>query len=148
MYNHSHDLSVWVGCDDSRKSSIPSMAFSFSCNPGQYPYSKITTPDQFLLVNKDVHGLRVGYGGLIIGQSVFEPGTYTAFDAACPVEANRNVVVDLQEDGSGKAICPECHTVYDLNNYGFPTGEGTEYLKRYPVASMPNPVGMNLVIRN
>lgn len=88
---------------------------------------------------------RWGYAGLIIGQSVFSEGnTYVAYDAACPVEASRNVSVEVLEDGLGTAECPKCHTQYNLSSGGFPTGEGTEYLKHYKVTVS----GTSLQVRN
>ena len=139
---------LWLcvaGCGDSYESSIPSVSFHFSCSLSQHPYYKITTPGQFLKVEKNVNGLPVGYAGLIIGQSVFSDGnTYVAFDAACPVEAQRNVSVELADDGLGTALCPKCHTKYDLSNGGFPTGTGMEYLKHYSVSIS----GSTLQVRN
>ena len=96
-------------------------------------------------MEKNVNGLPVGYAGLIIGQSIFSDGnTYVAFDAACPVEAQRNVSVELADDGLGTAVCPKCHTKYDLSNGGFPTGTGMEYLKHYSVSIS----GSTLQVRN
>lgn len=68
---------LWLcvtSCGDSYESSIPSVTFNFSCSLSQSPYYKITTPGQFLKIEKNVNGLPVGYAGLIIGQSVFSEG--------------------------------------------------------------------------
>ena len=143
---------LWLcvtGCGDSYESSIPSVPFIFSCNLLQSPYFKISGlagVGQFLKVEKNANGLPVGYAGLIIGQSVHSDGnTYIAYDAACPVEASRSVSVEVQEDGLGTAVCPKCHTEYDLSGGGFPvTGEGTEYLKHYKVSVS----GTTLLVRN
>lgn len=139
---------LWLcaaGCSDSYESSIPSVSFHFSCSLSQAPYYKITTPGQFLKVDRNVNGLPVGYAGLIIGQSVYSDGnTYVAYDAACPVEASRSVAVELTDDGLGTAVCPKCHTAYNLSSGGFPTGEGTEYLRPYKVSVS----GTTLQIRN
>jgi hypothetical protein len=43
------------------------------------------------------------------------------------------VAVSLTDDGLGTAVCPECGTVYNLSNNGYPQGKGTEYLKHYKV---------------
>lgn len=125
-----------VGCDDAYESSIPSITFRFSCNLVQPAYYAIQTPGTFMKVQKNVNRLPVGYAGLIIGKSAFstlESNDYVAFDAACPVEASRDVSIAVVDDGFGTAVCPTCHTKYGLSNGGFPEGEGTEYLKRYPV---------------
>ncbi len=113
---------LWLcvtSCGDSYQSSIPSVTFNFSCSLSQSPYYKITTPGQFLKIEKNVNGLPVGYAGLIIGQSVFSEGnTYVAYDAACPVEASRNVSVEVLEDGLGTAECPKCHTWWNGRHEG------------------------------
>lgn len=121
-----------VSCGESFRSSIPNVGrFTFEADMLQAQFQSIRTQGQFVLVLKNAHNLRLGYGGLIIGNSVFN--SYCAFDAACPVEASRDVIVEITNDGLGKAVCPKCKTVYDLNNNGAPNGVGTEYLKDYYV---------------
>jgi hypothetical protein len=121
-----------VSCGDSFKSSIPDVAkFSFEANLLQAQFQSIKSLGQYVLVLKNEHNLKLGFGGLIIGNSYYNG--YCAFDAACPVEASRDVVVTLASDGLGKAVCPKCKTVYDLNNNGAPNGVGTEYLRHYSV---------------
>ena len=124
-----------VGCGDVYESSIPSVAFSFTCNLAQSPYYQITTPGRFLKVTKNISGVAVGYAGLIIGQSVYSDGqTYLAFDAACPVEASRSVSLEVTDDGLGTAVCPKCEATYDLSNGGGRSdGLGEEVLRRYSV---------------
>ncbi|MDR1003767.1 MAG: hypothetical protein LBL97_01980 [Prevotellaceae bacterium] len=128
-------LMLLGGCTKPYESSIPSVTFNFSCSILQYPYSGITTPGQFLKVTRNNNGLPVGYAGLIIGQSVFSDGqTYTAFDAACPVEAAPDISLDVRNDGIGTAVCPRCGAVYNLSNSGFrDDGKGQEVLRSYPV---------------
>ena len=53
-----------VGCGESYEASIPSISFNFSCSLSQSPYYKITTPGQFLKVDKNVNGLPVGYAAV------------------------------------------------------------------------------------
>ena len=123
------------GCGDTYEYTIPNVSFSFTCNLAQNPYYKITTPGQFLVVSKNVNGLPVGYGGLILGQSVFSDGqTYLAFDAACPVEASRQIILQLENDGIGTAVCPKCHATFGLSAGGSRNdGKGEEYLRPYRV---------------
>lgn len=134
-------LWFWVvSCGDTYESSIPSVSFSFTCNLAQNPYYKLTTPGQFLKVTKNVNGLAVGYGGLIIGQSVFSEGnSYIAFDAACPVEASRSVSLEVEEDGLGTAVCPKCGATFGLSAGGSRNdGLGGEALRRYKVTQTGN----------
>lgn len=103
----------------------------------QAAYSSLNSPGQFVSIDKNLHGVRMGYGGLILGQSAF-PGfnneaVFVAFDRACPVEVSASVSVELKNDGVGKAVCSKCKTEYDLNNGGAPKGKGTEYLRTYQV---------------
>jgi hypothetical protein len=121
-----------VSCGDSFESSIPDVGrFGFEVNLLQAQFQSIQSQGNFVLVLKNEHNVKLGFGGLIIGYSYYSG--YCAFDAACPVEASRDVIVELTNDGLGKAVCPKCGTIYDLNNYGAPNGVGTEYLKDYRV---------------
>nr|WP_321374025.1 hypothetical protein [uncultured Bacteroides sp.] len=121
-----------VSCGDSFESSIPDVGrFGFEVNLLQAQFQSIQSQGNFVLVLKNEHNVKPGFGGLIIGNSYYNG--YCAYDAACPVEASRDVIVELTNDGLGKAVCPKCGTIYDLNNYGAPNGVGTEYLKDYRV---------------
>lgn len=106
----------------------------------QTEFVAIQIPGQFVKVTKDNHNIPVGYGGLIIGQSIYPDNGFLAFDAACPVESNQRVSVNLQNMGLDGAVCPSCGTKYSLSNYGFPDGEGKEALKRYKVTVSGNTI--------
>ena len=132
-------------------SSLPDFPVNFSCSLVQVPYVVITTPNQYFSIQRNTNGscsgitstgesfsaskydYRLGYGGLIVGNSPFNG--YCAFDAACPYDyknERKKVSVELQTDGIGKAICPECGTEYDLNNGGIPVkGDSDERLRPY-----------------
>ncbi|WP_321438949.1 hypothetical protein [uncultured Bacteroides sp.] len=119
-----------VSCGDSFHSSIPDVTkFTYQVDLLQANFQSIRNQGQFVSKTLNEHNVKLGFGGLIIGNSYYSG--YCAYDAACPVEASSNVVVALTADGLGKAVCPKCKTVYDLNNYGAPNGVGTEYLKHY-----------------
>ncbi len=108
-------------CGDSYESSIPSVRFNLSYSISHFP--TITTPGYFVKVEKNVNGISVGYAGLILGKSLFYgamgDNNYICYDAACPVEAQRGVSINLLDEGTGKAECPKCGMEYDLNNNGF-----------------------------
>ncbi|WP_321519441.1 hypothetical protein [uncultured Bacteroides sp.] len=121
-----------ASCGDSFRSSIPSVGkFTFEVNLLQAQFQSVKSMGQYVVVLKNEHNVKLGFGGLIIGNSNYNG--YCAFDAACPVEASRDVIVTLTDDGLGKAVCPKCKTIYDLNNSGAPNGVGTEYLRNYSV---------------
>jgi nitrite reductase/ring-hydroxylating ferredoxin subunit len=79
---------------------------------------------------------KTGFGGVLVYHGIGSAGTdaYFAFDAACPHEANRSVTVEV-DDNHLYAICPKCHTQYDLmSGSGTPvSGPGREQLKPYRV---------------
>lgn len=127
-----------ASCNESYKSSIPDMSFSpVRINMLQAGYSVLRSPGYFISID-DRYGYRVGYAGLIVGQSSYDMDfegnmVYYAFDSACPVEADPKVSVTISEDHC-HALCPSCKTEYDLNGGGSPvSGEGKEFLKRYKV---------------
>ena len=133
-----------TSCDSNSESSIPNVSFRLSYNTLQNPI--ITNPGQFVKITKNVNGLSVGYGGILLGKSIFAAfgdDQYVAFDAACPVEASASVSVTLLEDGLGTAVCPKCKTKYNLSNHAFPEGVGTEYLKSYKVVVNGNTLLIN-----
>lgn len=127
-----------LACEDTYTSSIPDVRVSLSINLAQAVYTPIQIPGQFVKVTHDTHNIPVGYAGLIIGQSIFSDNGFCAYDAACPVEARKNVSVELINLGLGGAECPQCGTKYNLSNWGFPEGEGKEALKRYKLTQAGN----------
>ena len=139
-------FSCW-GCGKTYETSIPHVSFNFSCNLAQSPYYKITIAGQFLAIQKNINGLRVGYGGLIIGRSIYSnDNSYLAYDAACPVEAKADVSLTVKDDGLGTAVCPHCGASFDLSNYGCRNdGKGSEVLRKYNSVTVN---GNTLVVRN
>ncbi len=132
------------------QSSIPYARVNFSCDMLYAPYSYIQIGGQFLTAQREASGIikvsfpgqadhtenkigaYVGFGGLILGHSTF--GNYYAFDLSCPVEANTKALLKLSKDKPGRATCPQCGTVYDLNAGGFPeSGVGKERLATYQI---------------
>jgi nitrite reductase/ring-hydroxylating ferredoxin subunit len=75
---------------------------------------------------------KTGYGGVLVYHGIND--VYCAFDAACPYEANRSITVEV-DDNHLYAVCPKCHTQYDLlSGMGNPeSGPGREQLKPYRV---------------
>jgi len=131
-------------CNDNFTSSIPNVSFSFTIDTRQARYSSITIAGHFVTTERIEAGStrQLGYGGLIIGQSLYPDFdnriVYYAFDRACPVEAAEFKLeqLELVEGGVGKAVCNGCDTEYDLNNAGAPRGVGIEYLKTYSISAI------------
>lgn len=63
----------------------------------------------------------VGYNsnGVIVFRTA--DNGYQAFDATCPQHIDISTSVNLNENGTGKATCPHCKTVYYLMNNGYPS---------------------------
>lgn len=160
-------LSVVSSCED-HESSVPSTVVNFSFSLQQSPYSFITTPGQYLTVQKSGSGYVVkvpgqpeykdgkvgvylGFGGLIIGYPAISMSTtsqYVAYDLACPTEASNLRVQRLSINANREAKCAKCGTTYDLDS-GFPKeGAGKERLRTYAVYVTHTGTGISLSIRN
>lgn len=71
--------------------------------PADYPYTAMTY---------------TGFGGVLLVGDIF--GRPVAYDLACPVEVRYNVRVAIDPD-THLAVCPVCHSCYDVfENYGHP----------------------------
>lgn len=129
---------VVCSCSKEEHTTIPNCSFkTLECDMRQAKYSMLKIPGSFITVNTYDNGYPIGYAGLIIGCSAF-PGfdnelVYYAYDSACPVEADRKVAVQILSDNLGRAQCPKCNAVYDLNNGGSPVSGSSYFLKKYKV---------------
>ncbi|MDR2390025.1 MAG: (2Fe-2S)-binding protein [Tannerellaceae bacterium] len=112
------------------KDLVPSLAY------------KIYTPQN---INQSIE--KTGFGGVLVYHGVNGTGAdaYYAFDLACPLEADRLVRVEV-DDEHLHAVCPKCQSTYDLIfGLGNPvSGPSREQLKPYPVVVSGN----TLRIRN
>jgi nitrite reductase/ring-hydroxylating ferredoxin subunit len=84
---------------------------------------------------------RAGYGGVLVYHGLNNASTtsYYAFDISCPHEANRSVIVEVDDAGI-YAICPKCGSKYELlNGIGNPVSGPSQqegyYLKPYTVST-------------
>lgn len=99
--------------------------------PGNYPYTALT---------------QTGFGGVLLVSDFL--GAPHAYDLACPVECKATIRVSVDPDIM-KAVCPVCHSVYEVfENYGYPVGgpaaDKGYGLTRYYVG--PGPQGESMVI--
>ncbi len=90
--------------------------------PSDYPYQAMSY---------------TGYGGVLLCSDIH--GMPVAYDLSCPVEVRPDVRIVVDEDLQ-KAVCPKCHSIYDIfTNYGSPvSGPAAEDgfgLQRYRVGS-------------
>jgi nitrite reductase/ring-hydroxylating ferredoxin subunit len=96
---------------------------------------KIFTPQT---INQAVE--RTGYGGVLVYHGLNNVATtsYYAFDISCPHEANKSVVVEVDDD-KVYAVCPKCGSKYELlngigNPVSGPSQQEGHYLKPYRVS--------------
>lgn len=134
---------LFISCEKSQQSTIPDVRISFSCNMVQSEFAAIQIPGQFVKVTRDNHNLNVGFGGLIIGQSVYPDNGFCTYDAACPVESDQKITVNILNTGLSGAVCPSCGTTYNLSNFGFSNEKDREPLKRYRVTVSGNTLHVN-----
>ncbi len=74
-----------------------------------------------------------GYGGVLLIQGLDAgTGSYAplAFDAACPVENKMDVVVGIDSENFD-AVCPKCHSHYDVLMGGGGPKSGQAYTRKY-----------------
>lgn len=140
----------------------------FSCDMSLPPFRQAAdTPGRFIAVRRSAAGrltvtdpdggsaeveltqqqdmtFLMGLSGLILGKPTFnnEKMEVWAYDLGCPqcdIELYR-----LSISTDGKATCPHCHNVWDLNSGGFPVSAGPRTLYRYPTSAY----GSQLTVSN
>ena len=85
-----------------------------------------------------------GYAGVLVTYSIF--GGYKAFDIACPHEARRDAVIEIDDDFN--AVCKVCGSKYEvILNYG--SGGCITGLSKYPLRFYRTELRNNtLIVRN
>jgi hypothetical protein len=133
---------VAFSCKEEIYSTIPNAPVSYrlslnfqdqSLNAGVGAYLRIT--------QERFETDRLGFGGLLIVNGVGnETVNLYAYDLACPVEANRSVLIvpeNTSPSGAPTAItakCPQCGAVYNIiDGYGTPQSGSKYYLRTYHV---------------
>lgn len=101
--------------------------------PSNFPFTALT---------------ETGFGGILLVGDVL--GAPRAYDLSCPVEARRDVRVQIDTERM-VAECPRCHSTYAAFEYGAAlSGEACSLnysLQRYNVV-MPGPGGEYALVRN
>jgi len=96
-------------------------------------------------LNNTVHGKEfTGYGGVLVTHTIFDE--YKAFDLACPNEARKDVVVEI--DNEYNAVCKLCGSKYEtILNYG--SGACFVGPSKYPLRYYHTELnGKTLIVRN
>ena len=94
-------LTGGYACKNSDNSLVPYVEVNMNINPTNYIELNIPGGVAYF---KDY-----GYGGvLIVNNWGDELNPYLAFDATCTKELSSDVHVEVQENGSGYVVCPDC----------------------------------------
>ena len=145
-----------MGCTESYQEYCTQYPVTYSVDITYAPFNQVASMGQFICIRPKSNHASVtvtsltgkstevalseterrsfsfGLAGLIIGQPYFNDGTaYYAYDLACP--ACDRAAARLEMDEQGKASCPLCDNVYDLNNGGIIVSGSGRPLYRYRV---------------
>ncbi|MDH6305740.1 nitrite reductase/ring-hydroxylating ferredoxin subunit [Parabacteroides sp. PF5-5] len=142
-------LALFASCDKTYISSIPDypvyleldLNFEDKDLVGLQSYKIYTSQN----INQAVE--RAGFAGVLIYHGLSNTTameTYYAFEIACPHEANKATVIEVDKDGI-YAVCPKCESKFELlngigNPISGPANEDGYYLKSYKVSVSGNKI--------
>lgn len=118
-------------CLEQRIDSFPWAPVHYELSLSVSRYEALRTPGGIARIQTvELATSHIGLGGLIIVRSLLEHNAFSAYDLACPVEQKGSIRLEITDT---EAICPSCHSHYDLlSGYGHPTqGVAQRPLKRY-----------------
>ncbi len=127
-------FALLFGCTEEEPLIVPDVPVNLQINLLLPEFSALNAIGNAVIINGYAGGSQNGYdnNGIIVyrrlDNSTSEP--FFAFDATCPQHIEISTAVILDDGGFAQtATCPHCNTVYNLENFGYPT---TGYpLKRY-----------------
>lgn len=73
------------------------------------------------------YGEVMGYSGILVIHGLND--TFYAYEQSCPHEAQRNIKVEVDSTGM-YAICPQCHSKYEIASGGYPVEGPSKYYLR------------------
>lgn len=112
----------------------------------QTPRDKgLKVPPSYSIYTSENKKLReyIGFGGVLVVYTMNYG--YKAFDLACPLEAKRSVLVEM--DDAYSAVCPSCGSKFEVildSGSGMCTEGKAKYLRPYTVTQSGN----LLIVRN
>lgn len=131
---------VASGCDSVQDDRIPSMPVSINlADPGLwntygvsgFGISRIFVRDLNIPSGFYTANTYTGYGGVLLigGMDPFDATTNTplAYDLSCPVECKRDIRVEIDPEPPFEAVCPVCHSRYDVIALGGVSVAGDAY---------------------
>lgn len=97
-----------------------------------------------ILTNQNVNVTTLGYdnNGIVVYRA--DEYEFYAYDRTCPYHIEKSTAVNLVNNLIVE--CPYCHSLYLLNNYGYPTDAGpSKYpLKEYQADYNPNTATLHI----
>lgn len=136
-------LAVSTACETKYRSSIPDYEVYLELNFNDRDQALKNELYAYKIYTLGTAGLtaveRTGYGGIIVYRGIGgTSGTMLyAYDLACPYEADRKNLIQVDEDKM-HATCPKCQSKYDLSGGFRVSGPCNENLKRYNVLGNDN----------
>ncbi len=135
-------LIFFSSCDEDLKTNIPYAPVNFLINL-EYADNVLNNPYHFETFSYSKYpngrndGEHVGYGGILIYHGMetdSNPNGLYAYDLSCQVEADRNVLVVADEEGT--ATCPKCGAKYSVHTGGAPLNTAKFWLHPYRIVSV------------
>jgi hypothetical protein len=134
-------------CKEEIYSTIPTAPVSYRLSLNLQDFSLNTGTGAYLYITqKRFETDRLGYGGLLIVNGTGnELVNLHAYDLACPVEANRSILIVPENTSQAcasiaiTAKCPRCGAVYSIiDEYGTPQSGSKYFLQTYSVIKTGN----------
>lgn len=102
------------GCGNDEPEIVPDVYVNFDFSLQEPDYTNLNA----IFGAKKKEGVGYNNNGVIVFRADQEE--YKAFDATCPQHIETKTSIELNANGTGKATCPKCNTVYYLMNSGYP----------------------------
>lgn len=151
------------GCNHLDDERIPAMAVSVDLSNqgiwntfgvhgyGQYNYFIFRTDMRLPAGFPYTYNSATGYGGVLLirGQSFGGDVVPLAYDLSCPVERLPDVRVFI-DNNSLEAVCPDCHSRYDVTEAGGAPTDGPAKAMHYgltPYTCYPTNMGGYFITR-
>ena len=143
---------IVFSCEKEYYTTIPkfSVYFELRLNNEDFELNTDLAYKTFTQPRLEVEKGKIGYGGILVINGMTE---LFAYDLACPVEAQRNILIVPDNLSSSTspvptaitATCPECGAVFNIaSGAGAPQSGTKYYLRSYRVVES----GMKCIVTN
>ena len=135
-------------CEENKQHPIPDVYVNFTINVKEDPeFFRLQNQGSVAIItSSSIGALSLGY--LNNGIIVYYAGDYEymAFDRTCPHDLPANIAVEIEDNFSASATCPQCSSVYVFPSMGTPSvGSQSNWpLKEYKTIFNPNTGSLNV----